>query len=110
MLSECLIYHLNTLYLLDQPEYTVDPSFIVNEGNIFNLSTLNLDANPIPDAGNFTWTFNGQSLVEQPGVELGVNSILINPVLRNQSGVYMIVSFNRAGSGDASFALNVICK
>ena len=99
-----------TLCLSDQPEYTVDPSFTVNEGNSFNLSTLNLDANPTPGAGNFTWTFNDQPLVEQPGVELGVNSLLINSVLRNQSGVYMIESFNRAGSGDASFALNVNCK
>lgn len=48
--------------------------------------------------------------MEQSGVDLDVNSILINSVLRNQSGVYMIVSFNRAGSGGASFALNVNCK
>ena len=95
----------------DSPEYNIDPSFTVNEGNAFNLSTLNLDANPIPGNGNFSWTFNGQPLRGQPGaIELGVNSILLNPVSRNQSGVYMITSSNRAGSGQGSFALNVNCK
>ena len=95
----------------DPPEYNIDPSFTINEGDSFNLSTLNLDANPIPGEGNFSWTFNGQPLMEQPGsIELGVNSIVLNPVLRNQSGVYMITSFNRAGSGQTSFALNINCK
>ena len=93
------------------PEYNVDSSFTVNEGNIFNLSTLNLDANPIPGDGNYSWTFDGQPLAEQPpGVELSVDSFVLNPVMRSQSGVYMITSFNRAGSGQASFALNVNCK
>ena len=95
----------------DPPLYNVAPSFVVNEGETFNLSTLNLDANPTPGGANFSWTFNGQPLMGQPGViELGVNSILLRSVLRNQSGVYMITSSNRAGSGQASFALNVNCK
>ena len=95
----------------DRPEYNISSSFIVNEGDVFNLPTLNLDANPVPGDGNFSWTFNGQPLVGQPGViELGVNSILLTSVLRSQSGVYMITSSNSAGTGQASFALNVYCK
>lgn len=101
---------LHSLHLTDPPEYIVDPSFTVNEGDAFNLQTLNLDANPIPGDGNFTWAFNGQPLVEQSGINLGVNSILLDPVSRSQAGVYMITSFNRAGSGQESFALNVNCK
>ena len=95
----------------DPPEYNVAPSFTVNEDDIFNLSTLNLDANPVPGDGNFSWTFNGQPLMGQPGlIELGVNSIVLSSVLRSQSGVYMITSSNRAGTGQTSFALNVNCK
>ena len=95
----------------DPPGYNIAPSFTVNEGSVFNLSSLNLDANPLPGDGNFSWTFNGQPLVGQPGViELGVNSILLRSVLRSQSGVYMITSSNSAGAGQASFALNVNCK
>ena len=95
----------------DPPGYNIAPSFTVNEGGVFNLSSLNLDANPVPGDGNFSWTFNGQPLMGQPGViELGVNSILLGSVLRSQSGVYMITSSNSAGTGQASFALNVNCK
>ena len=95
----------------DAPVYNINSSFTVNEGDIFNLSTLNLDANPVPGDGEFSWTFNGQPLMAQSGlIELGVNSILLSPVLRSQSGVYMITSSNRAGTGQASFALNVNCK
>ena len=93
------------------PTYDIEPSFTVNEGSIFDLSTLNLDANPIPGDGNYSWTFNGQPLqTGQPGIDLGVNSFLLDPVSRTQSGVYMIMSVNRAGSGQASFALNIDCK
>ena len=94
----------------DPPEYNISQSFTINEGDTFNLSTLNLDANPIPGDGNYSWTFNGQPLMSGPGIELGVNSFLLSPVFRNQSGVYTITSFNRAGSGETSFALNVNCE
>lgn len=95
----------------DPPEYNIGPSFTINEGGIFNLSSLNLDANPIPRSGNFSWIFNGQPLMDRPGlIELGVDFILLTSVSRNQSGVYMITSSNRAGTGQTSFALNVNCK
>ena len=92
--------------LVDPPEYRVNDTFIVREGDLFMI-TLELDANPIPGDDNFTWSLNGRNLIPMPGLVLGVSFIDLTMVTRLDEGNYTIVSTNIAGSGNASFQLFV---
>ena len=70
---------------------------------------LVLDANPLP--GDFTWTQNGRIIAfGMPGTDLGVDFIMLDMVTRFDSGTYMIVANNVAGSGNASFSLSILGK
>ena len=92
--------------LLDPPEYRVNDTFTVREGDLVMI-VLDLDANPIPGDDNFTWSMNGRNLIPMPGLELGVSFIDLMMVTRLDEGNYTIVSTNIAGSGNASFQLFV---
>ena len=95
----------------DAPTYTVDERFTPTEGFPFRVD-LGLEANPIPGIGMFDWTFNGQPInLQLPGVDVGVNFLDFgNDIRREASGNYTVTSFNDAGSGNASFVIDVYCK
>ena len=88
--------------LLDPPEYRVNDTFTVREGDLVMI-VLDLDANPIPGDDNFTWSMNGRNLIPMPGLELGVSFIDLMMVTRLDEGNYTIVSTNIAGGGNAAF-------
>lgn len=81
------------------------------EGTQFRVDPI-LDANPIPGIGMFEWTFNGQPIGPQlPGAITGVDFLDFGSSIgREASGNYTITSFNEAGSGNASFTIDVLCK
>ena len=92
----------------DPPTYIVDDSFVVTEGEPLRIDLV-LDANPTPSV--FDWTLNGQPLTVLPGGELGVDFIDFGGTIsRTASGDYLVTSTNDAGSGSASFRLDVYCK
>ena len=95
----------------DAPTYIVDERFTPTEGFPFRVD-LGLDANPIPGIGMFDWTFNGQPInLQLPGVDVGVNFLDFgNNIRREASGNYTVTSSNDAGSGNASFVIDVYCK
>lgn len=89
----------------------VDDLFTPTEGEPFRVDPI-LDANPIPGIGMFEWFFNGQPIgLQLPGVITGVDFLDFgNSIGREASGNYTISSFNDAGSGNASFSIDVFCK
>lgn len=89
----------------------MDQRFTPIEGGPFRVD-LGLDANPIPGIGMFEWTFNGQLIsLQLPGVGTGVNFLDFgNNIRREASGNYTVASFNEAGSGNASFVIDVYCE
>lgn len=89
----------------------MDARFTPTEGMQFRVDPI-LDANPIPGVGMFEWTFNGQPIGPQlPGVITGVDFLDFGSSIRREaSGNYTITSFNEAGSGNASFSIDVLCK
>lgn len=102
------LYHYLAIPSADPPTYTVEERFTPTEGTPFRVD-LGLDANPIPGTGMFEWFFNGQPL--GPGVVTGVDFIDFgNSISRDASGNYTVSSFNEAGSGNASFVIDVLCK
>ena len=99
------------LFYTAPPTYTVNDTFTPTEGTPFRID-LGLDANPIPGTGMYEWFFNGQSLtLQQPGVITGVDFIDFGGSIgRDSSGNYTVSSFNDAGTGNASFVIDVLCK
>ena len=82
----------------------VDERFTPTEGDPFQVD-LGLNANPIPGTGMFEWMFNGQPIdLQLPGVDF-LN--FGNSIGREASGNYTVTSFNEAGSGNASFVIDV---
>ena len=94
---------------VDPPVYTVNASFSVMEGDPFDL-TLELDALPLPSLDNVTWFFNDQVLAVMPGIILGRDFISIAMVTRLDAGTYRVEATNEAGTGSASFQLQVTSK
>ena len=97
------------MYPVVVPRYTVNASFSVMEGDPFDL-TLELDAIPLPSTDNVTWYFNGQVLAMMPGIMLGRDFITISMVTRLDAGTYRVEATNEAGTGSASFQLQVTSK
>ena len=89
--------------------YTVDPRFEGNEGESLSI-ILGLDANPDPGPGMFTWYFNGQQLSQTTEISFNVSAISFSPLRREYGGMYLVVASNRAGSGNATFEVEVFCK
>ena len=98
--------------LADPPEYTVDPSFTVIEGdNNSNLTVnLGLTGNPFPDSNNFQWTFNGAPLNASGDIVLGLQFLNLGMTTRAEAGNYSVTTSNVAGSGTGSFQVIVYCK
>ncbi len=85
----------------------MNPSFAENEGQ-FLVIILGLDANP--DPGMFQWYFNGQPLNQTSEISFNVSAIVFNPLRREYGGTYTVEASNLAGSGNASFEVEVYCK
>lgn len=71
---------------------------------------LTLDGRPLPGLSNITWFFNGQILSSSSRVQLTSDTISWNNVVRGDAGTYTVIATNRAGSGNATFDVVVICK
>ncbi len=97
-------------YFADSPVYTVEPIFSLVEGSTNTRINLILDANPIPPIGNFTWFFNDEELFEDGNINFGVDYIEIGMLSSPLNGTYQVVGENTAGTGRATFQINVICK
>ena len=82
----------------------VQNQFEVNIGGDL-MVTLVLDALPLPGADNFTWTFNGVTLMPSGRISFTVDTIQFTGVDLSDGGVYMVTATNEAGSGSASFLL-----
>lgn len=89
----------------------MNDQFTPTEGDPFRVD-LGLDANPIPGTGMFEWFFNGQPIdLQLLGATVGVDFIDFgNNIGREASGTYTVTSFNDAGSGNATFVIDVFCK
>ncbi len=87
--------------------YTVDPSFAENEGQPLFIF-LDLDAKP--DQEMFQWYFNGQPLNQTSEISFSDSAIAFLPLRREYRGTYTVEASNLAGSGNASFEVEVYCK
>ena len=80
-----------------------------NEGEPLDIF-LTLDGFPLPP-DTFSWTFQGQPLMDTPGrVTTGVDFLQFSALNRDDRGTYMVTATNLAGSGSATFNLEVYCK
>ena len=92
----------------DPPVYTVDSRIAVVEGDLVRIN-LTLDANPDPTS--FTWTRDGVPFTPPPGGSVGVNFIDFGgPINRTAGGSYTVQSTNDAGTGNATFQLEILCE
>lgn len=88
----------------------VNDAFTVIEGETLQI-LLNLTANPIPGAGMYSWSFNGDPLTSDSAVMVEVDSIsFVTGVDRTRTGTYMVEATNLAGNDSASFTLEVFCE
>ena len=89
--------------------YRANTSYATPEGEAFQI-ILDLEANPSPIEGDYTWLFNNTALTSGDGVTLTANSLLFDSPSRSHAGTYSITSVNPAGSGSATFQLIIFCK
>ncbi len=87
--------------------YTVNPSYAGNEGQTLVI-ILGLEHNP--DSEMFQWYFNGQPLNQTFEISFSVSAIAFLPLSREYRGTYTVEANNLAGSGNASFEVEVYCK
>ncbi len=80
-----------------------------NEGESLRID-LQLDGNPLPP-DSFTWTLDGEPLQLEPGqLTFGEDFIEFTSLRRTDQGEYMVTAINLAGSGSATFNLEVYCE
>ncbi len=101
-----LCFHDN---LVDPPVITVNNTFTVLEGEVFDL-TLLVDSLPVLTDDNVTWFFNNQVIPGMMGISFGADFIRIDMVTRLDGGTYRVEGTNVAGTGEASFSLQVVGK
>lgn len=94
--------------LTDGPIYTVSSLFERNEGEMLRVD-LNIEGFPLPP-DTFFWTFNGQPLTQSGSVTLGADFIEFSSLQRGDQGLYTVTAMTLAGSGNASFELEVFCE
>ncbi len=88
--------------------YTVEDRIVVFEGDPVRI-TLTLDAKP--DPSSFTWTRDGAPFTPPPEWSLGVDFIDFGGSIdKSAGGNYSIESTNDAGTGNATFQLDVYCE
>lgn len=106
-------FHINQEFstITDPPSYAGSTTYSVVEGASNYIVLLTLDANPLPQEGNFSWFFSDRLLTEtESEIELEVNSIRFALVDRNQAGIYRVLSANLVASGEFTFQLIIYCK
>ncbi len=90
----------------DPPEYIVNNFFEGNEGENLRID-LQLDGNPLPP-DSFSWTLDGEPLEIEPGqLEFGEDFIEFTSLRRTDIGEYMVTATNLAGTGSATFNVEV---
>ncbi|XP_064396499.1 uncharacterized protein LOC135343434 [Halichondria panicea] len=100
----------NATFQLDiyyPPVITVNNTFTVLEGEVFDL-TLLVDSLPVLTDDNVTWFFNNQVIPGMMGISFGADFIRIDMVTRLDGGTYRVEGTNVAGTGEASFSLQVV--
>ena len=78
---------------------------LVENGEVFNL-TLAVEGNPAP---SYTWTRNGETVMNRSTLNVTVNSIFAN-VVRENMGFYEVVYDNTIGIARYNFTLDIQCK
>ena len=71
------------------------------------MVTLTVTSNPCP---SYIWLRNGVQMTSSNGVTLTLDSITLDPAMREHSGMYRLVATNSAGMGDFNFTLDVQCE
>lgn len=90
----------------DSPQYTVNDTFSVVEGEPFFLE-LTLQGNPLPTDNDTDWFLNGRLLFPLAGIDFGADFISLQIATRLDQGNYIVTTSNRIGSANASFQLLV---
>ncbi len=80
---------------------------MVAEGDLFDV-TIQVDALPVLTGDNVTWFFNNQPLSMLNGISFNEDFIRIQMVTRMDEGTYRVEGTNIAGTGEASFSLQVL--
>ncbi len=80
---------------------------MVAEGDPLDV-TLVVDSFPPLTGDNVTWFFNNQPLSMLDGITFNEEFIRINMVTRMDEGTYRVEGTNIAGTGEASFELQVL--
>ena len=97
---------LTTTLITDPPEYVIDSTFTVAEGDPFSPPII-LTGNPLPMNNDSDWFLNDRPLTIMPGIDFGADFIRIQMVTRMDGGVYLVNSSNIAGIGSGTFELIV---
>ena len=92
--------------LLVSPNYTLPVLHPVFSGATYQL-TLHISSLPYPYKA--IWTHNGTPINSSQYVTTA-HSILFNPLVPNDNGIYTVQSYNPAGNGSISFNLIVYCE
>ncbi len=95
--------------LVDPPTITVNNTFTVLEGDLFDI-TLLVDSLPLLTDDNVTWFLNDQVIPDMMGISFGADFFTIDMVTRLDGGTYRVVGTNIVGTGEASFDLLVMSK
>ena len=82
----------------------------VTEGGNFTVDLAGSDNDPFPPYINSYLSFNGQTIQYTNIFIANDYTIKGNTILRNQSGIYILLALNDAGSTNTSFTINVQCK
>lgn len=71
------------------------------------MINLAVTSNPRP---SYEWLRNGVQVTSGNGLTLALDSITLDPAMREHSGMYRLVATNSAGMGDFNFTLDVQCE
>ena len=82
------------------------PTAVLEKGD-FTYS-FGFEANPTPT--NFTWSRDGQVISSNGRIATSVSTVTITSTTRSDSGVYEVVSYNKAGRGTGNITLDVQCE
>ena len=109
-MKTCSVYYaVLPFFYPDPPAYALLPNrpTTVLEGEDLTYS-FGLEAKPAPT--NFTWSRDGQVISSGGRIATSVSTISITSTTRSDSGVYEVVSYNKAGRGAGNFTLDVQCE